>query len=189
MRHANTADPFADIRSATRQHLAHHGCGAYTFEDGPALRALASQRLPQRILELGTALGYTACCMAGGSILSHVDTVEADAQHIALARANIIRHGLALRITVHDGQFDDVMSTLMPGYDMVFFDGFAPTHKTIARLRELLVCGGVLVCANLQLAHGDAIEQLDIELNNRSRWQPLEPIENGRTHVRVKFGE
>lgn len=182
------ADPYVDIQNATRNHQAEHGCGAYTFEDGPALLALVTQRLPERILELGTALGYTVCCMAGGNALAHADTVEADTEHVALARAHIARHVLAARVTVHAGQFDDVLSKLTPGYDMVFFDGFAPAPKTIARLRELLLSGGVLVCANLQLAYGHAAKQLEREFNNRRSWQPLAPIERGRTQVLVKLG-
>lgn len=182
-----SADPFVGIQNATRDHRAHHGCGAYTFEDGPALRVLAAKYLPARILELGTALGYTACCMAGGSPLANVDTVEADAEHVALARLHIARHGLEERVAVHHGQFSEVLPRLLPGYGMAFFDGFAPPPETIAQLRQLLATGGVLVCSNVQLAHGQAARDLAHELNNRNCWQPQAPIEGGRTQVLVKL--
>jgi aryl-alcohol dehydrogenase-like predicted oxidoreductase len=41
----------------TRRHRADHGCGAYTFEDGPGLIALAATHRATRVLELGAALG------------------------------------------------------------------------------------------------------------------------------------
>ena len=44
-----TEDPFADIQATTRRHLAQHGCGAYPFEDGPALISLANEHRPKRV--------------------------------------------------------------------------------------------------------------------------------------------
>ena len=177
---------FVDIQAATRRHRAQHGCGAYTFEDGPALIRLASQRLPSRVLELGTALGYTACCLAHGSPQALVDTIEGDREHVKLAQAQIACYELSSRITVHHGQFDAVLSTLLSGYDLAFFDGFAPPLDVILRIRQLLSDDGVLVCSNLQLASGKEAERLDAELANSERWQRLDPIEGGRTAVLAK---
>ncbi len=177
---------FADIQAATRRHRAQHGCGAYTFEDGPALIRLARTRLPKRVLELGTALGYTACCLAHGSPLVQVDTIEGDPEHVTLARAQIARYNLSSRVTVHHGQFDAVLSRLSPGYDLAFFDGFAPPLDIILRMRHLLNDDGVLVCSNLQLAGGSDAQLLAAELANPKHWQRLDPIEGGRTAVLAK---
>jgi predicted O-methyltransferase YrrM len=179
-------DPFTDVQAATRQHRREHGCGAYTFEDGPALIRLAAQHRPVRILELGTALGYTACCLAYGSPLAQVDTIEADAMHVELAQAQIARHDLSARVFVHHGRFDSVLTTLQPVYSMAFFDGFTPTPDIVAKMRELLVDGGLLVCSNLQLGSGDEAARLAAELADASRWQSGDPIENGRTAVLIK---
>ena len=181
-------DPFADVQQATRQHRRQHGCGAYTFEDGPALTALSGWKQPQRVLELGTALGYTACCLAQGCALARVDTIEGDAAHVALAREQIARHALAHRITVHQGQFDEVLGQLEAGYDLAFFDGFEPPPATIAQVRDLLGPGGMLVCSNLQLGRGAAARQLAHDLDDASRWQTMASIEGGRTAVRIKLG-
>jgi predicted O-methyltransferase YrrM len=77
--------PFELIQSMTRQHRADHGCGAYTFEDGPGLTTLAATHHAGRVLELGTALGYTACCFAAATPNTHVDTIERDSEHVRLA--------------------------------------------------------------------------------------------------------
>jgi len=181
-------DPFADVRQATRQHLRQHGCGAYTFEDGPALTALSGWKRPRRVLELGAALGYTACCLAQGCASARVDTIEGDAAHVDLAREQIARHALTQRIAVHHGQFDEVLGQLETGYDLAFFDGFAPPAAIIARVRDLLAIGGMLVCSNLQLGHGSAARQLALDLDDARRWQILASIERGRTAVRLKLG-
>ena len=176
-------DPFADIQAATRAHRKKHGCGAYTFENGPELLQLAAALQPKRVLELGTALGYTACCLAQGSPRAQVDTVEMDEDHVALAREQIAKHGLSDRICVHPGAFEQVLPVLVPGFDLIFFDGFAPTPGVIRRLRELLMQGGVLVCSNLQLAKAIDAHALGIDLDDPDRWQAMPALEGGRTRV------
>ena len=187
MEQSSGPDPFADIQQATRQHLRQHSCGAYTFEDGQALTTLSGWKRPQRVLELGTALGYTACCLAQGYALSWVDTIDGDIDHVALARDHIAKHALSHRITVHHGQFDEILAQLETGYDLAFFDGFAPPLSTILRVRDLLAIGGVLVCSNLQLGRRSAAQTLARDLDDSRRWKALTPIERGRTAVRIKM--
>src|SRR5271170_989355 len=115
------ADPFAEVRKATAQHRARHGCGTYPYGNGPLLGVLAATAQARRILELGTALGYTALSFAHGAPNSTVDTIERDPQHAELARENIAAAGLDHRITVHEGDFATLLPTLDPGYDVAFF--------------------------------------------------------------------
>src|SRR6202046_4774178 len=121
------ADPFAKIRTATNAHRTKHGCGAYPYSNGPLLAALAGAANARRILELGTALGYTALSFASGAPDATVDTVERDPDHVALACDNIAAAAMDHRITVHEGDFASVLPTLDPGYDVAFFDGQAPS--------------------------------------------------------------
>ncbi len=186
--YAVNADPYAAIQAATRAHRALHGCDAYTFEDGPALRQLAARWKPTRILELGTALGYTACCLADGSASAQVDTIEADAEHVALARSQIERVGLSARIAVHHGRFEDVLTVREDRYDLAFFDGFAPDPAVMGQITARLVTGGVLICANLALARLSVAQQLLDDLDDPAKWQREPSIEGGRTHVRIKRG-
>jgi predicted O-methyltransferase YrrM len=179
-------DPFANIQAETLQHRKQHGCGAYSFEDGPALIRLANEQQPSRVLELGTALGYTACCLAHGSPNAHVDTIEGDSYHIRLARKQIAQHGLSSLISVHHGDFDIVLTGLQPGYEMAFFDGFAPPLDTILCMRKLLVTGGLLICANLHLGTGHEAQLLAAEFTDPSHWEQKDPIEDGGTAVLMK---
>src|SRR5580658_6075945 len=149
---AGAADPFAKVKAATDAHRAKHGCGAYPYDNGPLLAALAAAANARRILELGTALGYTALSFASGAPGATVDTVERDPDHVRLARDNIAAAGMDHRITVHEGDFATVLPTLDPGYDVAFFDGQAPSPGVHKALRGLLRTGGTLITANLN--HG-----------------------------------
>ena len=177
MRHSESpsVDPFEALQEVTRQHRARHGCGAYTYEDGSLPGVLAAAVGAQRIVEVGTALGYTACWLASATDTTVVDTIENDAEHVELARVEIARYGLDNRVSVHHGDAEAVLASLGESvYDVAFFDGFAPTVAVLERLRSRLRPGGVLIAANL--THGGA-GGVRSELADTSRW---------RTH---SFGE
>ena len=125
-------DPFAGIQATTREHQRRHQCGAYTYQDGTLPGTVAAAVGARRIVEVGTALGYTACWLAAATSTTTVDTIEFDADHVRLAREQIATVGLGHRITVHHGDADDILASLPTGeFDVAFFDGFTPTTATI----------------------------------------------------------
>ena len=78
---------------------------------------------PKRILEVGTAVGYSAICFvnaSGGT--AFVDTIELDEQRAREAITNINELGLEKNIHVILGNAVDILPTLKAGYDMVFID-------------------------------------------------------------------
>lgn len=181
-------DPFQFIQAMTDVHRESHACWAYPFQDGPSLGVLAAATGARRILELGTALGYTACWLAHGSPRAMVDTIERDAEHVRLARDNIAGAGLANRITVHHGDFGLVLPTLVPGYDIAFFDGYAPTLTELNALEQALHPGGMLISANLSLSEGGGQECIRA-LCDPNRWLTSFMIEGGRTAVSIRRHE
>lgn len=188
-RMAGAADPFRALYNATKTHRAQHGCLAYTFEDGPNLTRLVSQLRPSRVLELGTALGYTACIFSTGTPTTKVDTIEKDPQHVQLARANIKSVGLSDRVNVIEGDFKHVLPTLPSlAYDVAFFDGYAPSMDIIDDLRMKLNPEGTLICGNLGLVGGTEGRRLSKELADASRWKTDWALEQGRTAVAKKVG-
>jgi len=100
-----------------------------------------------------------------------VDTIKANAEHVALARGQIERAGLSGRIAVHHGRFEEVLPALAPGYDLAFFDGFAPDTAKLVVVRKLLATGGVLICANLQLSSRNIFRQWLDDPQNSAQWQ------------------
>ena len=78
---------------------------------------------PNRILEIGTAVGYSAMCFSeylqqGGEI----DTIERDLERVAEARENIEKVGVAEKINIYEGDAVEILPTLNEKYDMVFID-------------------------------------------------------------------
>ncbi len=177
------ATRFEAVQEATRRHRRQHGCAAYTFEDGAGLLALARAERAERVLELGTAIGYTACLLALATPVTRVDTIERDPEHVALARENLRLAGLEDRVTVHQGDFGTVLPTLAGCYDLVFFDGLGPSLALVERLRDLLRPGGLLVCGNLGLATSVERQALNGAFGRADRWRPTDSIEAGATRA------
>ncbi|HKA80802.1 MAG TPA: class I SAM-dependent methyltransferase [Xanthobacteraceae bacterium] len=178
-------DPFAQVRSATLAHRAKHGCGAWPYDNGALLGTLAAAANAERILELGTALGYTALSFAHGAPNARVDTVERDPDHVRLARANVAAAGMGDRVTVHEGDFGDVLPTLEPGYDLAFFDGHTPVPRLHAELHRLLRPRGVLVTANLN--HGGTANAVCEALLDQGTWLTAFLDEDRETAISIKL--
>jgi predicted O-methyltransferase YrrM len=182
---AAAPDPFAKVHAATNAHRARHGCGAYPYDNGPLLAVLAAAADARRILELGTALGYTALSFAAGARDATVDTIERDPEHVQLARDNIAAAAMDHRITVHEGDFASVLPTLDPGYDVAFFDGHSPVPALHKTLRGLLRTGGTLITANLN--HGGTAEAVRKALFDGKSWRSALVDEDGETAISVKL--
>ena len=85
------------------------------------LRTLIRARDPKHILEIGTAIGYSALVMAGctgGDIL----TMENYEKRIPIARSNIERAGLSERIRLMEGDAGELLAGLSGSFDFIFLD-------------------------------------------------------------------
>ena len=155
-RRLREADRFAAIAAETERHRAEHGCEAYASADGPLLGVLARATRARRILEIGTALGYSAAWLAQGAPDARVDSIEADRSHAEAAAAQLRRVGLADRVQIHLGRSPEALRLLEPGYDLLFYDAYVPTPEELSAFRGLLRPGGLLVTSNLFLGQYDA---------------------------------
>ena len=77
---------------------------------------------PKRILEIGTAVGYSALCFAIYSQEAIIDTIEIDEERYNEAVQNIERIGFKDRINLILGNAVDVIPTLENKYDIIFID-------------------------------------------------------------------
>ena len=78
---------------------------------------------PKRILEIGTAVGYSAICFSeylepNGKI----DTIERDEERILEAKINIKKAGVSDKINIYAGDAVEILPTLNEKYDVVFID-------------------------------------------------------------------
>ncbi len=78
---------------------------------------------PKKILEIGTAVGYSAICfseyLAEGGI---IDTIERDETRIEEAKINIEKVGVKEKIHIYEGDAVEILPTLNNKYDVVFID-------------------------------------------------------------------
>ena len=108
---------------------------------------------PKKILEIGTAIGYSSIIMAQGlDADGKITTLEYDSKTAEIARENIKRAGLADKIQVIEADAKDYLSYLDEDetYDMVFLDG--PKAHYLFMLEDavrLLRKGGLLVSDNI----------------------------------------
>ncbi len=91
------------------------------------LELMVSLKNPKRILEIGTAIGYSTIAMAKISSDVIIDTIDIDEENLSVAQLNIAEAGYDNRIFLHYGDASDVLDNLKEKYDMVFIDA-AKSH-------------------------------------------------------------
>lgn len=133
------------------QHRSDHKCGAYPYEQPEILIEAIKKIKAKRILEVGTGLGYAALCMALSDKSVHIDTIDQDQLHITLAKESWERLGVVNSMIQFNGKAEIFLPTLLPFYDIIFFDGYVPQRKFFIEFERLLKKGGILITANLFL--------------------------------------
>lgn len=124
------------------------------------LRVMLYIKKPKRILELGTAVGYSAILMSecideDGKIT----TIENYEKRIVEAKKNIELSGKGQIIELLEGDATEVMKTLpSQQFDFVFMDAAKAQYiNFLPHVLRLMKTGGVLITDNV-LQEGDLIE-------------------------------
>jgi len=120
-------------------------------EVGALLRVLATAVRAEKILEIGTAVGYSGIWLAGalgpGGMLL---TMEMDAVRAQEARSNFDRAGLADRVNVIVGDAERMLAKVAGPFDLIFQDGDKKLYTPLLdRLVSLLRPWGLLVTDNV----------------------------------------
>ena len=134
------------------------------------LKVLLLLKKPANILEVGTAVGFSALLMseyipAG----SRITTIENYGKRIPVARNNFRRAGKEDRITLIEGDAAEVLKTLEGSYDFIFMDAAKGQYiHFLPEIMRLLPPGGCLVSDNV-MQDGDVIEsRFAVERRNRT---------------------
>lgn len=125
---------------------------------------------PLRILEVGTAVGYSALLMA--QVMpegAHITTIEKYEPRIPMAREHFRQAGMEERITLIEGDAEEVLQGLTGPFDFIFMDAAKGQYiHWLPRILELMEKGGVLFSDNV-LQDGDIIEsRFAVERRNRT---------------------
>lgn len=106
---------------------------------------------PNKILEIGTAVGYSAMCFSKYITKDgYIDTIERDEERIIQAKENIKKVGVEDKIHIYEGDAVEILPTLNDKYDMIFID--AAKGKYPFFLKEalrMLNDNGVILADNI----------------------------------------
>ena len=123
------------------------------------LKMFLSVSKPMRILEVGTAVGFSAILMAEyGPADCRITTIENYEKRIPIAKENFKRAGKESQITLLEGDAADVLKELDEPYDLIFMDAAKGQYiHFMPDVLRILKPGGVLISDNV-LQDGDIIE-------------------------------
>ncbi len=136
---------------------------------------------PKRILEIGTAIGYSAILMAKNTPEdTEIITLERYEKVADIAINNIFDAGYEKKIRVVKGEAADIINWLDGEFDMVFMDGAKGQYiEFLPRVLELLKKGGVLVTDDV------LYNEPNIEENATTRHRKYTIVQRLRQYLEV----
>ena len=134
------------------------------------LKLLLAIKKPMRILEVGTAVGFSAVLMAEYAPKGcQIVTIENYEKRIPIAKANFKRAGKQEQITLLEGDALEILQGLEGEFDFIFMDAAKAQYiYYMPEVVRLLAKDGVLISDNV-LQDGDIIEsRFAVERRNRT---------------------
>lgn len=148
------------------------------------LKLLLAMQKPMRILEVGTAVGFSAILMAQYAPADcKIVTIENYEKRIPVAKENFKRAGKDEQITLLEGDAMQILPTLSGEFDMIFMDAAKGQYiNFMPDILRLLKSGGILVSDNV-LQDGDIIEShYVVERRNRTIYKRMREYMYELTH-------
>ena len=140
-------------------------------ETASLLRTMVAALKPARILEIGTAVGYSALLMCQAMPREcHITTIEKYGKRIPVARRNFKKAGEEGRITLLEGDADVLLKELEGrSFDLVFMDAAKGQYlHWLLQLLKVMPVGAVLISDNV-LQDGDIVEsRFAVQRRNRT---------------------
>lgn len=139
------------------------------LETARLISVLLTMKRPKHILEIGTAVGFSAGLMSrylqpGGT----VTTIDRFEVMLKDARPNIKRMGLEDTITILEGDAADILPTLEGPYDVIFLDAAKGQYSSfLPHCLRLMPVGGILIVDDV--LQGGTIAQTRYSVPRRQR--------------------
>lgn len=128
-------------------------------EAGQVMKYLITQKKPERILEIGSAVGFSALLMAeycGDNCT--ITTIENYQKRIVKAKDNFAKYDKKKIITLIEGDANEELKKLEGKYDFVFMDAAKGQYLSfLPEVERLLAPEGIMICDNV-LQDGDVFE-------------------------------
>lgn len=123
------------------------------------LKLLLAIKKPKQILEVGTAIGFSALLMSEyGPKDCKITTIEKYEKRIPIAKENFAKAGKEKQITLLEGDATEILKELSGPYDFIFMDAAKGQYiNFLPDILKLMPEGGLLISDNV-LQDGDALE-------------------------------
>lgn len=118
------------------------------------IKEILSEEKPKKILEIGTAVGYSASCFAMYSENAIIDTIELDEERAKQAIENVKKIGVDKNINIMIGNAVEILPTLSEEYDIVFIDAAKSKYSIFLEEGIRLIRNGGLILADNVLYKG-----------------------------------
>lgn len=150
---------YDDILTTIRKEAEEQEVPIIRQEAGEFIKLLMLMKKPLNILEIGTAVGYSAIFMSRfAPENAHITTIENYEPRIIKAKDNIIKAGASDKITLLEGDANVILKDLRESYDFIFMDAAKGQYGSFFNESiRLLSSEGVLLCDNV-LQDGDVLE-------------------------------
>ncbi|WP_291683249.1 O-methyltransferase [Blautia sp.] len=139
------------------------------------LKVLLQIKAPKRILEVGTAVGFSTLLMSTYNPADcEIVTIENYEKRIPIAKENFRKAGKEEQITLLEGDAQEVLKTLTGSFDFIFMDAAKGQYiNFLPEVLRLLEDGGILLSDNV-LQDGDIVEShFAVERRNRTIYKRM----------------
>jgi caffeoyl-CoA O-methyltransferase len=143
--------------TAIKEHQQPHMISGHL--QGQFLEIISKIAKPNRILEIGTMVGYSAICLAKGLVQNGVlHTIELREEDASTAKQNILAAGLHQQVVVHTGNAASIIPLLNETWDLVFIDADKTGYSEYYDLVKPRLSRGGIILADNVLFHGEVLK-------------------------------
>jgi caffeoyl-CoA O-methyltransferase len=127
---------------------------------GKLLEMISLMIRPERILEIGTFMGYSALCLAKGlAAQGELHTLEIGKEDADIARNYFSKSLYAKQIILHEGNALDIIPALNETWDLIFIDADKVNYINYYELTLPMLKKGGFILADNVLFHGEVLEE------------------------------
>lgn len=152
-----------------------HGVPIVQEETGKFLEFMVDMKKPLKILELGTAIGFSSILMyeAAGTE-PEIVTIERNPKMIELAKVNLERFNLEHKIKIMEGDCLEILENLDESFDLIFMDaGKGHYNHFLPHCLRLLKEDGIIIADNVlfrgMVATDELVKRRKITIVKRMR--------------------
>ncbi len=169
---ADLRPPRARVMAEMEEFATREGVPIVQWETGRMLAALVGS-LDARVLEVGTAIGYSALHMAEALRQGSIVTLERDPDRVAQATDYLRRAGVADRVQIVPGDAKETIAGVEGPFDLLFLDATKGEYRDYLELAEPKLTDRALLVVDNLLMSGEVA-------GGEGGFWPAETVEAGR---------